>query len=180
MVSFYRQTIALKLLPRTGWLQRGVAQPESIAEHSFGVALLALVVGDSIGGIDRTKLLATALLHDLAEVHLTDLPASASLFLGKHAKHAAEEQAFCALTAVLPCNQTYQNLWAEYVSGATVEARLVKALDRIEMLMQALVYEQFGNRGLDEFWEHAETGWEEFPLLAAVVQELLVHRTQSR
>src|SRR5262245_79959 len=47
LLSLYSQVAALKLLPRTGWLQRGVSGAESVAEHIFGVAVLALLVGDS-------------------------------------------------------------------------------------------------------------------------------------
>src|SRR5258706_9276013 len=58
LLSLYSQVAALKLLPRTGWLQRGVSGAESVAEHIFGVAVLALLVGDSVAGVDRGKLLA--------------------------------------------------------------------------------------------------------------------------
>lgn len=47
--------LSLKLLPRTGWLQRGVRDVESIAEHSYGVAVLCLLIGDQIAGIDRGR-----------------------------------------------------------------------------------------------------------------------------
>ena len=59
----YSQAAALKLLPRTSWLQRGVAHAESVAEHTFGVAVLALLIGDSVTGLDRGRTLALALLQ---------------------------------------------------------------------------------------------------------------------
>jgi putative hydrolase of HD superfamily len=157
---------ALKLLPRTGWLQRGVAAAESVADHSFGVALLALLVGDSVAGVDRGRLLAIALLHDLSEVLVGDLPASARRLIGAEVKREAERAALAELVAAFPARAEYMALWEEYTSGASREARLVKALDRIEMLAQTLSYERAGSRTLDEFWRDVGDGWdEEFPEL---------------
>ena len=62
LLTLYSQAAALKLLPRTGWLQRGVAHAESVAEHTFGVAVLALLIGDSVTGLDRGRTLELALL----------------------------------------------------------------------------------------------------------------------
>jgi putative hydrolase of HD superfamily len=162
----------LKLLPRTGWLQRGLRNVESIADHTFGVATLALLVGDLYPELDRGKLLATALLHDMAEALISDLPASASRLLGKAAKHAAEQKAMHELLDGLPLADNYLELWEEYSQRATPEARLVKALDRLEMLAQTLTYERAGARGLSEFWEDRDDWSEEFPMVQALADQL--------
>jgi putative hydrolases of HD superfamily len=162
----------LKLLPRTGWLQRGLRDVESVAEHSFGVAALALVIGDLQPELDRGRLLAIALVHDLAEALIGDLPASASRLIGKPAKHEAERQALLELLGDLPQGAHYVELWEEYSAAASPEARLVKALDRLEMLAQALAYERAGARSLGEFWDDPD-GWAaEFPLVRALAQQL--------
>ncbi|GAB4208508.1 MAG: HD domain-containing protein [Roseiflexaceae bacterium] len=177
LLELYHHALTLKLTPRAGWLQRGVAQPESVAEHSFGVALLALLAGDA-AGLDRGKILAIALLHDLAEATLGDLPASARRLFGAEAKHAAERRAMEELLAALP-EPGYQALWDEYARGSSPEARLVKGLDRIEMLVQALAYERAGSRALDEFWADAERGWgDEFPILRDMALSLLAQRAR--
>ena len=62
LLTLYSQAATLKLLPRTGWLQRGAAHAESVAEHTFGVAVLALLIGDSVTGLDRGRTLTLALL----------------------------------------------------------------------------------------------------------------------
>ena len=176
-VTLYTHLATLKLLPRIGWLQRGVAHPESIAEHTFGVATLALLVGDSVPGLDRGKLLAIALLHDLAEALLGDLPASARRLIGAEAKHAAERRAVGELFAALPNCEEYLALWDEYANGASPEARLVKGLDRIEMLAQALDYERAGSHNMAEFWENGDASWgDEFPALRALASELFERR----
>lgn len=178
LLELYRHAVVLKFTPRTGWLQRGVAQPESVAEHSYGVALLALLVADQTGRLDRGKLLAIALLHDLAEAMLGDLPASARRLLGAEAKHAAERRAMEELLAALP-QSDYLALWDEYARGVSPEARLVKGLDRIEMLVQALAYERAGSRALDEFWADTERDWgDEFPILRELALSLLAQRTR--
>ncbi len=180
LLTLYSQLATLKLLPRTGWLQRGVASAESVAEHTFGVVALALFVGDMIAGLDRGKLLAIALLHDMAEVYLSDLPASARRLLGSAGKHAAERRAVQELLAALPNQAEYLALWSEYSAGSSAEARLIKGLDRIEMLAQALLYERAGNRGLAEFWAGAERDWgDEFPILEALAAQLLARRNHT-
>jgi putative hydrolases of HD superfamily len=173
LAALCEQIAALKLLPRTGWLQRGVNPAESVAEHTFGVALLALAVADATPGVDRGKLLALALVHDMAEALLGDLPASARRHLGADAKLRAERGALAELMAGLPGGAGHLALWEEYAAGASREARLIKALDRVEMLAQALAYERAGSRSLAEFWEGAEHGWEEFPLLGQLVAHLV-------
>jgi putative hydrolase of HD superfamily len=170
--------LTLKLLPRTGWLQRGIRDPESIAEHSFGVAVLALLVGDTIPNIDRGRLLAIALLHDLAEALIGDLPATARRLFGAEAKYAAERGAMEELLADLPQAASYLDLWDEYVQGASAEARLVKALDRLEMLSQALAYEQAGSRALSEFWDDADRWSAEFPAVRTLAECLIAERVR--
>jgi putative hydrolases of HD superfamily len=142
LLALYAQVATLKLLPRTGWLQRGIAQPESIAEHTFGVAALAWMVGDTVDELDRGKLLAIAVLHDMAEALLSDLPASAKRLIGAEHKHAAERLAMGELFARMPNCEAYVALWEEYAHGRSREARLIKGLDRVEMLAQALSYER--------------------------------------
>ncbi len=169
-----RHLAALKRLPRAGWLQRGVASPESVADHSYGVALLALLAGDLVDGVDSARLLRLALLHDLGEALLTDLPASASALFGKEAKRDAERAALAAVLGKHPRAAEYLALWQEYAEGASREARLLKALDRVELLMQALSYERAGSRDLAEFWAGDELT--EFPALAEAVAALRAAR----
>jgi 5'-deoxynucleotidase len=174
LLTLYSQVAALKLLPRTGWLQRGVASAESVAEHTFGVAVLALLIGNTVAGLDRGKLLAIALLHDMAEALLSDLPASARRLIGVEGKRAAERRAVEELFGDTPQRADYLALWDEYAAGASPEARLVKELDRVEMLAQALAYERAGSRALAEFWVGADAGWsDEFSMVGALAAGLL-------
>ncbi|WP_457743107.1 HD domain-containing protein, partial [Thermococcus sp.] len=77
----------LKRLPRTGWLLRGVPNPESIADHSFRVALITLFLADELKArgveVNTEKALKIALLHDIGETRITDIPKSAQYYLNK-------------------------------------------------------------------------------------------------
>jgi putative hydrolase of HD superfamily len=154
----------LKVLPRTGWLLAGVAAPESVADHCFATALLALFLADTINAdwvgqglarpLDRAHLLRIALLHDLAESFLTDLPKRSTDLLGRPVKHAAEARALEQLFAEAPSTAGYLALWVEYMRGESPEAQVVADADKLEMVHQALRYEAHGQRNLDEFWQH--------------------------
>lgn len=144
----------LKQLPRTGWQMRGVDRPESIADHTYGVAIIAMLLADTIAeGVDRERVLRIALVHDLAESLVTDLPAKVSRFLPPEVKHAAERAALTEIVASLPAPDEYLALWEEYDAGQTAEARVVRDADKLEMMLQAYVYEQRGQRNLQDFWD---------------------------
>lgn len=150
----------LKRLPRSGWLMRGVPHVESVADHSLGVGLVALILadvltahGDLAAPLDGEKVLTLALLHDLAEVRLTDLPLSAAQLLSAPVKRQAEEQALADLLAPLPGAGRLAALWAEFEDHTTPEGRLVRDADKLEMMIQCLRYEEAGSRGLDEYWQ---------------------------
>lgn len=142
----------LKTTPRTGWHQRWVARPEDVAAHSWGTAMVALVLAEmSDVPVDRGRLLSMAILHDLAEVEVSDIPRPAMQYLPTVAKHAAESAALAALLAGLPIAPGWTMLMADYEQEASLEARLVRDADRLEFLLQAWVYRRAtGNELLEE------------------------------
>lgn len=152
----------LKRLPRTGWLFVGVAQPESVSEHAFSTTVLALNLAEAVnvdpaaeglpGPLDVARVVRLALLHDLGESLVTDLPKRSADLLGAEAKHRAEREAMTAVLGELPWAARDVELWGEYDAAATPEARIVKDADKLEMVHQALRYEEVGAAGLDEFW----------------------------
>jgi putative hydrolases of HD superfamily len=154
------ESSTLKRMPRTGWAMRGVPHVESVADHSFGIAFLALAMADILREdagpeahvLDLEKVLIMALLHDLAEARLTDLPASAVRLIPEEIKSRAEERAMADMLAPLPGAGRLQALWAEFEDRTSPEGRLVRDADKLEMMIQCLRYEQAGSRGLDEFW----------------------------
>lgn len=162
LVTLLNRAADLKLLPRTGWLFVGVRAPESVADHVHGVALLAMALADAINvdpaaegldaPLDVEALLRMALLHDLAESVITDLPKRSAEQFGNAVKLKAERAALRSILAQAPNAAAQLALWDAYATRATPEARLLKDVDKLEMVHQALRYEQSGQRGLDEFW----------------------------
>jgi putative hydrolase of HD superfamily len=153
---------ALKQLPRSGWLLGGVTSPESVADHTLGTALLAHTLAHVVnidyhtqglcGPLDVGRVTLIALVHDLAESVMTDLPKRTSDMLGAEVKHRAEERVLVEISSQLACGDEVLTLWREYDGSLTPEARLVRDADKLEMVYQALAYERSGNRNLDDFW----------------------------
>lgn len=151
----------LKRLPRTGWLLAGVRPAESVADHSYATALLALALAESINlnpaahglaaPLNIERLLRLALLHDLAESQVTDLPKRATQRLSRAAKLAAEAAAFEEIVAGAPFADAWRALHAEYAAAESAEARLVRDADKLEMVHQALRYRAQGSTTLAEF-----------------------------
>ena len=145
----------LKRTPRTGWLMRGIPDAETVAEHTFGVTFIALVIRPYIKeDLDLGRLLALAVLHDLPEAVTTDIPAPVWRRMPGDHKPALEAGVLREMVERLPEREDLEALWAELQANETVEARLVHEIDKLEMYVQAAQYEkQFGNRQLAEFWE---------------------------
>jgi putative hydrolase of HD superfamily len=102
--------------------------------------------------LDLEKVLVMALLHDLAEVRLTDLPASATRLIPESVKSQAERAAVESLLSPLPGARKLAALWQQFEDGSSLEGCLVRDADKLEMMIQCLRYELAGSRGLDEFW----------------------------
>ena len=161
IVSVLIELQRLKRLDRTGWVLRGFANgTESVASHSFGVSVTAMLLADALLAqgvtVNVEKMLRIALLHDWAEARVGDMPRTATLYFGSEARKQAETAAFSDLTEPVDQNAVYSTLYHEYEERNTLEARLVKAADVIDLLIEALALERAGGRGLDEFWEVAE------------------------
>lgn len=168
----------LKAIPRVGWQMRGVFHPESVAEHTFGVAFLAMILADSIEEeVERERLLSIALLHDLVETFITDLPEPVLRFFPRGAKREAEEAVLQDMLRDLPFAEDYFKLWLEFADRTSVEGRLVRDADKLEMMIQAYVYEQStGNHNLGEFWKFMEHYPLEFEVTRKLFQSLQERR----
>lgn len=150
---------ALKRVRRKGWVDRGILHGESVADHSYRLALLAWMVGLA-RGLDADRAIRLALVHDLGESQVGDeTPFDAALQAAdfdptafdrpapldgdrRAARHAREAAAIAALAAELPdpLGTVLEAAWLEYAEGVSPEARLVKELDRVETLLQAEEY----------------------------------------
>jgi putative hydrolase of HD superfamily len=188
MLSVLLELQRLKRLDRTGWVLRGLPPgAESVAAHSYGVALTAMLLADECAArgveVDAGRVLRIALLHDLQETRTGDLPRTVADYYGAETRRAAERAAFNDVMrgAGERHADVYAELHEDYESRASVEARLVKAADVIDLLAQALAFERAGARGLAEFWEGAES--RDFGLegpAREVVREVVVALVRAR
>lgn len=162
----------LKRLERAGWVRAGVPDPESVADHSYRVALLALLLAPRLG-VETEKTLKIALLHDLAEARVGDLtPADG---VAPADKRAREEAAFAAIVGGLPEGPDLDALFRAYEDASSPEARIVRQLDKLEMALQALEYERETGLNLTEFWISARAALDH-PLLVALFERLYAER----
>ncbi|RMG33743.1 MAG: HD family hydrolase [Methanobacteriota archaeon] len=142
--------IRLKSIRRTGWVETNIRNPESVADHSFNVAILALLLGDE-ENVDRTKVLKMALVHDLAEAIIGDMVWQRGQFVDvklKKEKDVLEMQAIEEILNSIDDKVTksrfkeIRDLMQEYIEQNSIESQLVKELDKLEMCIQALAYYQ--------------------------------------
>jgi len=154
VVDLLLEVQALDRVPRLGYLLRGVSDAESISEHSWQVALLCWIIAAEEPAVDAGKALEMALIHDLAELRLGDLPRTAAHYLPPDAKKTAETAA--AREILAPLGERPLLLFAEYEQGSSPEARLVKACDKLQLMLKVSVYESWGAGGLGEFWANSD------------------------
>jgi putative hydrolase of HD superfamily len=170
---------ALDRVPRSGYVLRGVAEPESVTEHSWHVLFLVWSLGACIPGIDLPRAVEIALVHDLAELRIGDLPRTSSHYFPAGAKKAAEAAAMADVLAPLPARA--RELYDEYQAASTPEAKLVKACDKLQLMLKVAVYERWGQGALAEFWDNPDNFPDGgFPAVAELFEELRARRGKAR
>lgn len=145
---------AMTDLPRTGWVMRGVAGAETLAAHSFGVAWVAALLVDALRAdghpIDGEKVLRMALVHDAPEAALGDVPMPV--------KTPALDEALAAVEHELARRLLPPSFFADYEElerGESLEARVVRAADKLQLVLRLYRYELQGRGQLDELWQSA-------------------------
>ena len=157
------ELLSLKALPRAGWVRVGVPSPESVAAHSWGVAFLALVFCPE--DLDRGKVLALALVHDLAEVEVGDITPHDGIPADE--KHRREAVAMSRLCQPLPRAAEVEGLYREYAAKASAEARFVRACDKLDLALQSARYAGSpGGADTRELWRSAVAGLDDATLRA--------------
>lgn len=140
ILAFLRTAERLKTVVRSGYTSAGT--PESVAEHSWRLCLMALVIAPEFPELDFARLVKICLVHDLGEALGGDVPApeqarraAAGLPTGKGDQ---ERRDLVALLEPLPRahREEILALWDEYEAAASPEARLAKGLDKLETILQ--------------------------------------------
>ncbi|MCX6349852.1 MAG: HD domain-containing protein [Candidatus Aureabacteria bacterium] len=150
--------LQLKNLYRQGWLKRKVPEDacESVADHTLGVTLLCLFLAENyFPDADRLKLLRMSLTHEAGEIYAGDITPVDGV--APEEKHAREKVSARRAFQGLPQADAYLALWEEFEESATLEARIVRQADRLEMLLQAVLYEKLGYYNFEEFFRNTES-----------------------
>jgi len=199
LIHFWTFALRLKRLRRTGWVDRGVDDPESGAAHSWGVALLAWMLAREQPDLDRDRVMLLGLVHDLPEAIAGDptpfddvrdesgvIPASHFATApgysdaARDAKQQAEAAALDEMLRDLPSDLAgeLRSAWQEYEQGQTAEARFVRQIDKLETLMQAEDYRDLQpDLVIDSFRIGARRDVSE-PALAALLEARLSQRPE--
>jgi putative hydrolase of HD superfamily len=157
--EFLKEMEKIKHIRRTGWVERGVKDAESTADHSFMMALMCMTLPSE--GIDRSKAIKMALVHDLAEVKSGDIIPyeywKDGGTMSMEEKMEKERKGMDELLSTLPeeMAKEIRELWDEFNESKTPEAIFARDTDHAERLIQAYRYYKAGNfvKPLEGFWD---------------------------
>jgi len=142
--DFFKIILDLKNVQRKGWIDKiGIKDPESVADHSFSMTLMSMIVSE-LHGLDTNKIVKMSLLHDLAEASVGDFTPGE---ISKIKKLELENDAMRKILTELPNEliKNYQNVWDEFLIGKSEESIFVHEMDKLEMAFQAKQYMDEGN-----------------------------------
>lgn len=177
ILAFLKSAERLKDTLRNSWTSTG--RRESVAEHTWRLCLMAMLVHDQFPGVDFARLIRMCLVHDLGEAIHGDIPAVDQI----QGAPKSDQERTDLLTLLEPLPEIQRDewlqLWDEYEAAVTPEARLAKALDKMETILQH-------NQGLNpaEFDYHFNLGYgkqytTDQPLIRAM-REVLDRETLAR
>lgn len=175
-LEFLRAAERLKNVTRSAHTSEG--HPESVAEHTWRLCLMALVFQDSFPELDLAKLLKICIIHDLGEAIGGDIPAPQQ---GSLAKAGQEREDLLQLLAPLPrrIQAEITALWDEYEAARSAEAKLAKAYDKLETILQ---HNQGRNPSTFDYRFNLEygSGYTSAPPLIASIRSVLDRETERR
>lgn len=149
MVDLFLTLYRLKDEDRRGWVLRGVRKPESVSDHSWGTAIICLIIGPK-ARVDVPRAVSMAIVHDLAEALTGDVPARivGGGVVDNPTKKSDERRAFEGLADLVPFPspgfEEARSLWEEYEHAQSPEALFVRDMNLIDMCLQALIYDFHG------------------------------------
>ena len=139
ILDFLRAAEALKVNTRSAHTSAG--KKESVAEHTWRLCLMAMVLAPSVPEVDFARLVRICIVHDLGEAIGGDIPApeqARRASSGQASKATDERRDLVQLVSPLPpaLRGEIIALWDEYEAARSPEARLAKALDKLETILQ--------------------------------------------
>jgi len=159
LLDFFILAGKLKNEKRRGWKVSGVKNIESVADHSYRLALMTYVIGSKMD-LDVNKAMKMALVHDIAEAIVGDVIVWKDFDMTKEEKRRKESEAIEKIREMLgDHSKGIIELWEEYEERKTKEAKLVHDVDSLEMILQAMEYKKDINE--NELNEYIDTFFEE-------------------
>ena len=142
MISeFFYQIANLKTIQRSGWKSKlNLSDSESVAEHTYMMSVMGMVLSD-IKNLNTEKIIKMSLLHDWAESKIGDfMPGEVT----NEEKTRLEEKAMIDILSSLPhkVQNEYHSIWNDYNKNISLESKFVHQLDKLEMALQAKIYEK--------------------------------------
>jgi len=156
ILDFLKSAINLKNVSRQGWIDKlSIDKPESVADHSYSMAVIGMVISD-LEKLNTEKILKMILLHDLAESKIGDYTPEK---ISYEKKKELENTAFEEIIEKIPVNikSEYLKIWQEYQDKTSPESKMVHQIDKLEMALQARSYQQKGySKEIKSFFESAK------------------------
>ena len=182
-VAFFKEVGKSKRLLRTGWVSKKVKDPESVAEHSFRVGVMAMVLSDNLGiPLNKEKLIKMALLHDLGEVITGDIVTQRGEIIDikkRDEKEKKEHEGVQKIFSTIDGADEYDELYHEMIGRTTPEAKIFWQFDKLEMIFQALEYEEEQGKDLEEFFEGVRIHYMRDPFLSKIFEEIVKQRPKK-
>ncbi len=144
----------VKKVKRAGWVREGINDAESVADHSFRVAVMTMVFGKKLG-VNTDKLIKMALIHDIAEGVSGDRSFDRGSQIDHQAKQQNNKKEIETLRKIFAGIADLEEAIVLLSDRRSKEAKILKQLDRLEMAMQALEYEEEYGKDLTEFFDNA-------------------------
>lgn len=142
IIKFFYEVGQAKKVDRSGWWIAGISDPESVAEHSFRVAIIGYVLAKLENG-DPDKVITMCLFHDIHETRINDIHKIGQKYINTD---DAEKQAFLDQVKGLPksVSSTLNALISEFNDCESLEAKIAHDADKLECLLQAREYHSQG------------------------------------
>lgn len=181
-LEFFKEVGKSKRLLRSGWVREKIKNPESVAEHSFRIGVLVMVLSDKFGyKLDKEKLLTMALLVALGELATGDVVTGRGEHIDIKKRNEMERQEREAIKKMFGKtgdSEEYTAIYDEMISRVTPEAKVFWQLDRLEMALQAFEYEEEQGKNLEEFFINTSLYLTD-PLLKETLEKIMKSRREE-
>ncbi|MFB0519972.1 MAG: HD domain-containing protein [Desulfatiglandales bacterium] len=149
IVNFLFEVGILKRVPRSGYEFLGTGS-ESVAEHSFRVAVIAYLLAKNEQKADTQKVVLMSLFHDFHEARTGD-----HNYVNKRYVIVNEDKAVRDLARKLPSGEEIVSLIHEFNSRETLEARLSQDADQLDFILELKRQQDLGNQSAAEWMRYS-------------------------